>query len=200
MLGEMDNKIYMRLPFDWIGTPMWAICDLFESNFADFTNKEYYELKPRFTHKEDKYLTHSKYDFVFVHDYGKQLENIPDEKYKKVEDDYKRRVLRFQSILNSPMKLFFIRLEQDISNRISLPEQQNEHDEYYYVEKFADLLLSKGYTFTILYITTSQKKGFDKQRQICRIQYANPEKKIIGGEELKQIIFYNQQFINMCLA
>ena len=200
MLGEMDTKIYMRIPFDWIGTPMWAICDLLENNFEDFTNKDCYELKTRFTHKEDKYLTHSKYDFVFVHDYGKSIENIPEEKYKKVEEDYNRRVLRFQSILNSPMKLFFIRLEQDISNRIGLPEQQNEHDEYYYVEKFADLLLSKGYTFTILYITTSQKKGYDKQKHICRIQYANPDKKIIGGEELKQIIFHNQQLIGMCLA
>jgi hypothetical protein len=199
MLGEMDNAIYKRLPFDWIGTPMWAICDLVESNFQDFTKKEYYEVKPRFTTKETNYLTHTKYDFVFVHDYGKTIENISAETYKKVEDDYKRRVLRFKAILDSPMKLFFIRLEQEIENRIALPEKQQEHNEYFYVEKFADMLKEKGYRFTILYITTSQKTGFDKMKNICRIQYANPEKKIMGGEEIKQIVFHNQQFIKMCL-
>jgi hypothetical protein len=201
MLGEMDNtRGYARLPFDWIGTPMWAICDLFETHFEDFTNKDCYELKPRFTHKEDKYLTHTKYDFVFVHDYGKQLETISAETYAKVEEDYKRRVQRLDSILESPMKLLFIRLEQDISNRISLPEVQKEHDEYVYVEKFADLLKSKSLVYTILYLTTSQKTGFDKKKQICRIQYTNPENKIMGGEEIKQIIIHNQKFINMCLA
>jgi hypothetical protein len=199
MLGEMDNTIYMRLPFDWIGTPMWAICDLFENNFEDFTNQTYYEIKQRYENKKNKYLINTKYDFVFVHDYGKSFKNIPKETYEKVEEDYKRRVLRFQSILQSPMKLLFIRLEQDITNRVDLPEKQQEHNEYYYVEKFADILQSKGYTFTILYITTSEKTGFDKEKHICRIQYANPSNKIMGGEEIKQIIFHNQKFINMCL-
>ncbi len=200
MLGEMDSTIYKRLPFDWIGTPMWAICDLFKHNFQDFTKKEFYKVKPRFSNKEDLYLTHDKYDFVFVHDYGKTIDTIPEEKYKKVEEDYKRRVLRFNAILNSPMKLLFIRLEQEIENRIELPDKQKEHEEYFYVEQFADLLKEKGHTFTILYLTTSQKTGFDKVRNICRIQYANPEKKLMGGEEIKQIIFHNQQFIKMCLA
>lgn len=199
MLGEMDNRIYLRLPFDWIGTPMWAICDLFERDFEDFINKDLYQLKERFENKNTKFLTNTKYDFVFIHDYGKDIENIPENIYKKVDEDYKRRIQRFKSILDSPMKLLFIRLEQDTKNRKELPEQQKEHCEYYYVEKFADILKSKGYVFTILYLTTTENTGFDKQRNICRIHYENPDNKIMGGEEIKQVVFSNRQFINICL-
>ncbi len=60
-IGNADRTFYERHAFDWLGTPMWAICDLVENGFEGLADRE--QIKPRkfFVDKPTEYLTHERY-------------------------------------------------------------------------------------------------------------------------------------------
>lgn len=209
MILAKDRIPTPRLPFDWIGTPMWSICKLLENNFDRFADKEALDMRPRFVGSSRKYITHSIYNTVFLHDYGKGADNkkkeeIPEETWKKVEDDYKRRVERFDALLTFAKEnnrtLLFVRLEPDKRARIDYPEFQQEHDERHFLEMFAGQMKQRGVRFLVLYLSTTYEKSFDAENGICYVKYGvkNPNM-ILSGDDVQSIYAANMSFIQSCI-
>lgn len=199
-IGETQNRIYLHQPFDWLGSPMWAICKAIETNFSGFTDRSLIQLRKRFSDKSDEFLTHSEYNFSFVHDFGKNGKTISDEKWIEVSEKYQRRIERWKSILEKGSSLLFIRLETDKANRIEYPEFKQEKDEKYYVEKFADSMKANHVNSKILFLSTSYPTEYDKERNICTIQFKKKrDTDIVGADQIDQILQMNSAFIRSCL-
>jgi len=195
-IEELLATRMIRQPFDWIGCPMWSICELLKNDFKDFTVPE--KLKPlkRFIGDHKDYLTHIDYNIVFVHDYGKQFHHISDETHKKVSEDYVRRVERWNELLNSRNHILFIRLETDGRKRIQRPQFDRPGAEYDYLKEFSQILQAKDVKFSIVYLSTTTPRGYDAENHIVTVQYAtvSPDY-IVGGDEIKSIIQNNIGFI-----
>ncbi len=195
-IEELLATRMIRQPFDWIGCPMWSICELLKNDFKDFTARE--KLKPlkRFIGDHKDYLTHTDYNIVFVHDYGKQFHHISDETHKKVSEDYVRRVERWNTLLASNTHVLFIRLETDGRKRIQRSQFDRPGAEYDYLKEFSQILQAKGVKFSIVYLSTTTPRGYDAENHIVTVQYAtvSPDY-IVGGDEIKLIIQNNIGFI-----
>jgi hypothetical protein len=199
-LGEREERAYLHQPFDWIGTPMWSICEIIESDFADMANREMIPLRAKFTDKPDLFRVHSRYNLTFQHDFGKDVQTIPESKWADVSEKYARRIERWKNTLDSGKHILFIRLEMDFAHRIQYPEFQRPHDEKHYVEHFAELMKEKKIPFTVLFLTTSFPKGFDEERNICSIQFQKKKQTdIIGADPIQFIIEKNAPFIQLCI-
>jgi hypothetical protein len=199
-LGEKDRIPYLRQPFDWLGTPMWSICDMVASDFKDLANREYIVLRRRFVEKDTKYLTNTIYNAAFVHDYGKDISNVSDEKWKQVEEDYSRRIKRWNATLTCGKPILFLRLEEDAVERVDYPGSIREHPEYYYVESFAKLMKEKGVPFVILYLTTSTEMRWDRDLHICSIQFKKEPSVIVSAAAIERILNANKPFVWKALA
>jgi hypothetical protein len=199
-IGESIERAYFHQPFDWIGTPMWAICEAIETDFSGFCDRSLITLRKRFADKPDEFLTHSQYIFSYIHDFGKNIHSISEEKWKAVSEKYQRRIERWKTTLQSGKPLLFIRLETDQANRIEYPEFEREHDEKFYVEKFADLMKTASIPFTLLFLSTSYPQAYDKERNICTIQFKKVQAThIIGADSIEKILQMNMTFIHSCL-
>ncbi len=202
-LGEMDNRAYLQQPFDWFGSQMWGVYEAIENNFSGLTDSSLIHLRKRFSDKPTEYLTHDKYNFCYLHDYGKQVTNLSSisaEKWKEVSEKYERRIDRWNATLQKGVPLLFIRLEQDFANRIKYPEFDRNEDEMAYLRKFSELMKSKGVSFLILYLSTSFPKSYDKEHCICTVQFQKKRPAdIIGAQQIQQIIQGNLLFIRSSL-
>lgn len=147
--------------FDYIGSSMWVINDLFKENFNDlFDGIDSLEKKRIMDSGDDQYiLTHKKYYLRFKHDFKQNFdseikENIKPVDFKNVRDKYERRKERLIDILNDDEKtLLFIRYEEEQQDRIKYFEDKKSEIEYIYefieiikqkypLKKFCILLLS----------------------------------------------------------
>lgn len=197
-IGELENRAYLHQPFDWLGSPMWSICEAVESDFSGFMDKTAIAPRRRFEDKPSVLLTHSTYNFCFLHDFGKTPQ-MTDASWNTVSEKYVRRIERWNTTL-AKNELLFIRLETDTANRIEYPEFRREGDEKHYVERFADFMKSKGISFKILFLTTTYPKGYDNERNICYVQFAKKrESDIIGADQIEQIVRANRAFIYSCM-
>jgi len=189
MYGENTDQAFLRQPFDWIGCPMWAICDIVKNDFKGLTDKENLILRKRFEDKDTEFLTNINYNCVFVHDYGKDLTAIPDELFQKVDEDYKRRVARFYKSLELNILKLFIRQEQVPQKRIKYPEYElKEENELVCLKLFSQMMKEKNISFTILYLTTTEETGYDEENRIYKIKYSNPENKLLSGVDIGNLI------------
>lgn len=199
-IGESEKKDYLHQPFDWISSPMWSIYEVVKSDFSGFTERALLSPRKRFADKPDEYITHKTYNLCFIHEFGKDVRNIPESKWTEVLDKYTRRIERWNTTLKKGVPLFFIRLEPDTSNRIAYPEFERPGNEKYYIEQFADLMKSKGVECTILFLSTSFPKGYDKDRRICTVQFTKKcPTDIIGADQIQQILRMNGDFIRSCM-
>lgn len=198
-ISEIENWYYPRLPFDWIGTPMSSVYEMTISNFDSMVDSEKLIVRNRFSDKDTKFLTHVDYNFVFVHDF-KNINTISKDEYDKISSDYARRVARWNNILSSGKKLLFLRLEQDGENRIVYPGCERSDNEFTYLQKFADHMKTREIKFTIIFISHTMEKGYDKDRNIIIIQYnkARPDI-IVSGDHLGFILSSHRPFIQSCL-
>ena len=148
--------------FDYIGSSMWAINDLFKDNFSELFDDgiDSLEKKKIMYSGDDEYIiTHKKYYLRFKHEFNQNFhseikENIKIEDFKKVCEKYERRKERLFDILNDDKQtLLFIRYEEDHKNRINYFEDKKSEIEYIYdfikmikrkypLKKFCILLLS----------------------------------------------------------
>jgi len=204
MLLEMDNRRGVpRQPFDWLGTPMWTINEIVENDFADLVNPDL--IKPRCRYRGDttQFLTHEKYNAVYLHDFGKDITKIPEEVWKKVEEGYARRIERWHEVTKSGFPILFIRLEQDKKDRIEYPEFQRSQgsDEQFQVERFSDLMKAKGINCAVLYLSTTHPTGYNSEKRVCTVQFAKKDSKsIVGGDQIDRIVRANAGFIHKCLT
>lgn len=207
MIFEKERMPNPRLPFDWIGTSMWSICKLLETKFDQFTDTSVIDQRKRFTDAPKLYITNTLYNTPFLHDYGKDgtdISTISEEKWEKVEDDYKRRIERLYQLLDATKHLnktiVFLRLEQDKRKRIEYPEFQQEHEEPYFLEKFASIMKERGVRFLVLYFTTSYETKHDTENNICYVKYGvkDPEM-VLGAEQINLIYQANIGFIKKAI-
>jgi hypothetical protein len=143
-------------------------------------------------------LTHTEYNFVFVHDY-KKIHDIAPEEFTKIHADYLRRIERWNNVLTSGRHILFIRLEQESANRIAYPGTEREHDEYTYLQMFAKHMKERHVPFHIIYLTQTREKGFDNVHNIISIQFKKDKvDTIVSGEHMGCIIRAHTDFIQSC--
>jgi hypothetical protein len=185
-----------------------------DRNFAGLTDRSRLVQRKRYTEKDDTILSHLDYDLRFLHEFSKKEKGsedkeheISEEEWAKFQEKYARRVERFQTIVHgsaeTKTKLLFFRLEQDLHNRIIYPEfaLPKEHDEKFFVERFADQLKQRGVVFQILFFTCSFPKGHDTERNIIYVPFGKKNKDVaIGADEMMQILKANLPFVCSCLT
>ena len=195
ILGERDHIPYLRQPFDWLGTPMWSICELIQNDFKDLTNRECIVNRRRFVEKDTEFPTNTLYNTVFVHDYGKDIDCISDDKWNQVHQDYLRRIKRWNDTLICGKTMLFIRLEEDCVERVEYPGTK-KGPEYTYVESFAKLMKQKGIPFILLYLTTTHETNWDPDLNICSIQFKKDHPStIVSAMAIEKILNANKSFI-----
>jgi hypothetical protein len=123
--------------FDWLGTPMWGINKFIDNNFNLFNQEDYKKIQIFSENIEYTHLIcNTKYYFKCIHDlptdsvinktnivHNKNGEIIKINYFTNFINKYKRRVERFNEILNSNKLIVFIRLEECMKNKII-------HEEY----------------------------------------------------------------------
>ena len=196
-IEDLVQSKMIRQPFDWIGCPMWSICELLRADFKDLTAPAKLQLRKRFQNDHQEYLTHIDYNVAFVHDYGKNLRNITPEMHQKVSEDYVRRIQRWNELLESPTHLLFVRLETDGRKRIVRPEHTRPGTELDYLKEFSQIIQSKrDAPFTILYLSTTSPHSYDAETNILTVRYAtvSPEY-VVNGDEIGAVVAKNFGFI-----
>jgi hypothetical protein len=193
-------KATPRYVFDWTGIPMWAICECMDSNFKDFSNKEFLVKRKRFTNTDEVFLTNTKYNTVFLHDYGKPDESISDALFERVEQDYLRRIERWNAAIHGITPLLFVRVEMSNRPRIDYEGSTRQYKEHHYVMEFAEKLKSVGTNYHILFITHSCEQGYDSDKKIISLKYTpNKPDMVVMGRHIDAILNANKTFIKSCL-
>ena len=194
-LGDMEKTRYERQVFDWFGCHMWSVCEMLENDFAYLTNRSMIVPRDRLEDKILIILSHTKYDLRFLHEFKNQY-NITDTQWTEFETKYARRIQRFKELCASKKPLLFFRLEEDQYNRIQYPEFKKEHNEKYYVERFADIMKEQGVPFQIIFFTTSFQRGYDSERNILYVQFGKANLKVeIGADQMMDILKANLPLI-----
>lgn len=192
---EMERWKYPRLPFDWIGTPMSSVYEMAISNFYEMVEPSKLVVRKRFSGKDTEYLTHTDYNFVFVHDF-KRLRSIPPAEFAKVESDYARRIERWNNLLLCGRRLLFLRLEQDGGDRIVYEGTEREDDEYTYLQKFSQYIQSRKIPFFVIFLSQTRTKGYDADHKILTIHYKKDKPEtIVSGDHLGCILRAHVPFI-----
>ena len=176
---------------------MWSICKLIEEDFADLNTKEFFVYKNHFTGKEESYMTNTKYNIIFAHDYQYTM---TDDHHKDIKEKYDRRIKRFKDLLSSGKQILFIRVERDRPRLIHFPEYGITEPEKFYVEKFSRMMKSRGVSFKILYFTTSNPRGWDPVNRICYVHFKKKNSDIsVTADEIMNIFKANLDFIQSSL-
>ena len=194
-------KATARYPFDWAGTPMWAICELMDADFAEFCPRERLTPRKRFTDDDEIFLTNTRYNMVFQHDYGKDHAAIPRDTYKRVTEEYGRRIQRWRDALAGSQQLLFFRLEASERSRSEYEGSVRPKTESEYLWEFTDKLKTRGANYHIIYITHTQPQGYDAERKIINLNYT-PKKAgmVVMGRHIDAIVAANRKFIKSCIT
>ena len=200
-LVKRDTKTYERYVFDWLGSPMWSICKLIEDNFADLNTTQYFVYKNHFNTKNESYVTNTKYNIIFAHDYGINVDKLPAEQLARVKTKYDDRIQRFRDVLASGKRILFFRAERDTPGLINFPEDNIRESELFYVQKFAQLMSAKGVNCRIVFFTSSNPTGWDSANKICSVHYdQDPSKKVLMEKDITAIFTANLDFIKTSIA
>ena len=183
--------------FDRVGTPMWAISDLFANNFDGFMNKDNFKLLKLFDNSDKQYLIDSKYYVRLFNNSVGSAENVDG----YVSGMNKRKDMLLKKLESCNVEngetVLFIRAEEpnsyeDLGKRIIFPEYADKYknDEYFYAVEFSKTI-KKNYPllrFSILLM--SQKGQFeDVENNILGItaptcDYRDP---LIAGKMVKHV-------------
>ena len=163
--------------FDYMGSSMWAINDLFKENFNDLFDDgiDDFEKKRIMCSGDDQYiLTHKKYYLRFKHDFKQNFdseikENINSKDFKNVRDKYERRKERLIDILKDDNKtLLFIRYEEEQQDRIKYFDKKSEIE---YIYEFIDIIKQKYpfKKFCILFLSHTMENKHDENLIILKM-------------------------------
>lgn len=142
--------------FDWIGTSMWGILMLFQEDFKDAFERDFYSFV-KITTERRPILTHNKYYIRVLHD---EMDTYTQK--------YLRRLERLKTILNtandnSDIHLLFIRLEESQYARIMYENyaEYYRHDELHYIKLLTEFLVTNypKLQFTFAYIRPDTGTG-----------------------------------------
>jgi len=163
--------------FDYIGTSMWAITELFENNFKDIFNKEYYKTIEIIENQTIKFLSNTKYYIRFLHDLECNSVNSNPKLFLQFKSKYERRIKRLDELIKKSNITIFIRLEESLDNRIIYKEleEKTNINEYEYVKKFSSIIKSKypNKKFKIIYLTKTLEESNDIENNILLLNILN---------------------------
>lgn len=191
--------------FDYIGSSMWAINELFKENVNDLFDDgiDILEKKRIMCSGDDQYiLTHKKYYLRFKHDFKQNFdsefkENIKPVDFKNVRDKYKRRKERLNDILKDDKKtLLFIRYEEEQQDRIKYFEDKKSEIEYIY--EFIEIIKQKYPSKKFCILLLSHDLENDDKRDENLIILKNIERINVWAESPKKIkntIEQNENFL-----
>ncbi len=180
--------------FDYIGSSMWSINELFENDFANLFNwTEYKHLQIMNDEKSD-YLTNSRYYLRFFHD----LSIYSTDKQKDdIVGKYFRRKYRLYDTLNKSKYVVFIRHEEITENRIIYDEYVERFmtNELEHTKKFSNIIKTKfpNLKFKIILLSDEHNDNHDIEHNIISINISNYDK--INWEnsiEVYNKIFYDK--------
>ncbi len=188
--------------FDFIGSPMWGINELFNCGFNGLTDVSDYKNVKLLENEEPKSLTNTKYSLRFTHD----LElNSSVSRIKTVVERYMRRKTRLYNILNSTTQVLFYRYEENMNNRIIHDEYKTKYTkkEYEYVKEFSDIIKIKfpKLKFKIIYFTRNIIESQNDHNNILSIDIKNyePIEWANSVEKFSQIVRDNKDQIKIFL-
>ena len=177
-LEKIYKKSYPRLPFDYVGSPMWGINEAIEADFKGFASKESLEPYQIYSNEDLIRLTNVNYMISFLHDHidnnKKGIQIVSNERYMKVEQDYIRRIQRWKALIDSSANLLFFRLMRIEENRIQYSRKKPSEKEA--IEQFSGIMKTKNLKFRILYFTYDQPNLYDSESQIIYVNIPKIEK------------------------
>lgn len=159
--------------FDWIGSSMWAINELLQTRFKGIDQVEKYQPLEIKKSDEKKIITHKDFYLRFLHDFppfiharGIRLYVEPEKNHlQQVIQKYRRRADRFLNVIQNLKAILFIRIEEEVIDRISYPKyaqkQKNELQELFrFTEKVKEL--NPELDFEVLFFS----KSFETKRHV----------------------------------
>ena len=190
--------------FDYIGSSMWAINDLFKDDFSELFDNgiDDIEKKKILYSGFDKYiLTHKKYYLRFKHDFRQNCnsgikENIKSEDFNKVSEKYLRRKERLINILNEDKEtLLFIRYEENQENRIKYFGDKKSEIEYIY--EFIDIIKQKYplKKFCILFLSDTMENDKRDENLIILKNLSRINIWTQSPKKIKNTIEQNEKFL-----
>lgn len=155
-IANVENKY-----FDYVGTPCWAVLELFKNNFSNLDCIEKIKIKKNFN-----VHTNKKYYVRHLHSCFNEKNNI------NVMNSIENRAQRIRDLLKTNKKVLFIRLEESMVDRIIYDEyaefyKKSEDD---YLIEISDWLKNNtSLDFKIIYLN-QYKKYYDNCHNILYIQ------------------------------
>jgi hypothetical protein len=157
--------------FDYIGSTMWSINNLFENDFENLLDEENYKNIQIKTNVQANYLTNTQYYLRFFHD----LTNITNKPTKLFFDKYLRRIDRLYNFLRQSKKIIFIRLEETNKDRIIYPEYADNFNtpEIEHLKKFSKIINNKfqNNNFLIIYLTKTFEDNYDPENNLLCVNF-----------------------------
>ena len=197
---EMNTKQETHF-FDYIGTSMWSIIELFKENFEGMYKRNNYK-KLRILDNEDYYmLTNMIYYIRIKHDF-KQNCNTKDEdtiyeyEFNNFVDKYKRREKRFKEILESKESLLLIRYDEVQDNRINHYEEE-KIKEYEGIKEFMNMIkINTPKRINFLLLSHTRETGYDKENDILILNINREIKKWTEATQiLRKTIITNEEYL-----
>ena len=175
LMSERDGHFYERQVFDWLGTSMWAIVMLIKDDFRDLLDQRLLEYRQRYTHTNELYPTNIKYDIPMLHEFDKNNSvRIRGRQLIPIVEKYQRRIERFNGLLRGDKEIVFIRLERDMSDKISTPESAAYMvDEMASLLEFVGMLKAAKTVYSIVFLTYSREDGYDPENRIYFLHCVN---------------------------
>jgi hypothetical protein len=175
LLSERDGHFYERQVFDWLGTSMWAIVMLIKDEFRELLDKRLLEYRKRYIHTDELYPTNIKYDIPMLHEFEKRNSvRVREAELVPIVEKYQRRIARFNGLLRGDKEIVFIRLERDMSDKISTPESAPYLvDEMTSLLEFVKILKAAGTRYSIVFLTYAHEDGYDPENRIYFLHCEN---------------------------
>ena len=178
---------------------MWSVCKLIENDFADLNSPQYLVYKNHFNNKNESYVTNTKYNIIFAHEYFYKLDEVKPEQFDAIKAKFDRRIERFKEALASGKQILFFRVERDLPGLINFPEDGITEPELFYVQKFSQLMRDKGIKCNIVFFTSSNPTAWDPVNKICSIHIDLPSKQFLSDRELLDVLTTNREFVKASL-
>jgi len=172
MLAKMKvrNKAY---PFDRVGSPMWAVYELFENDFDGFLSEENMVCEPLFEDKRIKFV----YDKRYYIRTESNVKDISQSYLKKLQNKMPIRIQRLTNALKENNTVLFIRSQEPkihkyLGKRVIDEEYQKKYEksEYDYLVLFSQLVKTRYPTLEFKILFLSDKGKFnDEENNIIGI-------------------------------
>lgn len=189
--------------FDNIGISMWGINELLLNDFEDFFNPDNYKQIKIKNNGDNEFLSNIKYYVRFPHDLliSKFNGNYNGQYFNNFISTYSRRKTRLYDLLTNCKKVVFLRLEEDIDDRIIYPEygEKFKAGEFENLLVFTEIIKNKfpNLNFTVIFVSRTVETNIYLSNNIIVLnagEYAiNDWKK--SQDELENIFLSNYELI-----